>query len=67
MIEWFDFIAAAVLAVCLYLAYAVYDLKQDIEDIEEQSQITLNILLKFIEKIADEKVKAGEWTEDETF
>lgn len=67
MIEWFDFIAAAVLSVCLYLAYAVYNLKQDIEDIEEQSQITLNILLKFIEKIADDKVKAGEWTEDETF
>jgi hypothetical protein len=67
MIEWFDFIAAAVLLVCTYLAYAIYDLKQDLEEIAEHTFVNRAILLKFIEKIADEKVKAGEWTEDETF
>lgn len=67
MLEWFDFLAAGILLVCLYLAYALYDLKQDLEEIAEHSFITRAILLKFIEKIADEKVKAGEWSEEETF
>jgi hypothetical protein len=67
MIEWFDFIATAILLVCLYLAYSVYELRQDLEEIAEHSFITRAILLKFIEKIADEKIKAGEWTEDESF
>ena len=67
MLEWFDFLAAAILIVCAYLAYAVYDLKQDLDEIAEHSFVTRAILLKFIEKIADEKVKTGEWSEDETF
>jgi hypothetical protein len=66
MFEVFDLIAAAILAVCLYLAYAVYNLREDLEEIAEQSFVTRTILFKFIEKIADEKIEAGEWTEDET-
>jgi hypothetical protein len=66
MFELFDIFAAAILAVCLYLAYTVYHLRQDLEEIGEQAFITRTILFKFIEKIADEKIEAGEWTEDET-
>lgn len=67
MLEWFDFLAAGILIVCLYLAYAVYDLKQYLEETAEHSFVTRAILLKFIEKIADEKIEAGEWTQDERF
>jgi hypothetical protein len=66
MFEYFDIFAAIVLVVCLYLAYTLHQLRQDFEELAEQSFITRTILFKFIEKIADEKIEAGEWTEDET-
>lgn len=65
MFEYFDIFAAIVLAVCLYLAYTLHQLRQDFEELAEQSLITRTILFNFIGKIAEEKIEAGEWTEDE--
>ena len=63
----FEWVLVGNLFISLYLAYVVYDQKQELEDLGEIFGMQSEIIGRFIRKISAEKVAAGEWTHDETF
>lgn len=63
----FEWLLVINLFIALYLAYTTWQTQRELEDLEEIFAMQSEIIGRFIRKIADEKVEAGEWTEHETF
>jgi hypothetical protein len=63
----FEWILVGNLFITLYLAYVTYNTQKELEYLEELFGMQSEVIGRFVRKIADEKVAAGEWTEHETF
>jgi hypothetical protein len=63
----FEGILLVNLVITLYLAYATHKLTEELKVTDEMVSYISEAFARFIEKIAKEKIEAGEWTENETF
>ena len=64
IIEW---VLVVNLFISLYLAYRVYSTQSELEELEDLFEAQAEIIGRFINKIAKEKLDSGEWTPNETF